>query len=55
MLCIIHRSAKWSSPEHAAGIGVEFLCMTDVQQNKLEAWLETCADKMEKELEMDAY
>ncbi len=53
--CIIHRRVEWGSKEQAAGIGVEFLSMTDLQRNELEALLEECATKMEKDLEMSIY
>jgi len=53
--CIIHRRVEWGSKEQASGIGVEFLSMTEIQRNELEAWLEECAKKMEKDLEMSIY
>ncbi len=50
--CIIHRQIEWGCKGQAAGIGVEFLSMTDLQRGELEALLAECAQKMEKDLEM---
>ena len=53
--CIIHRQVEWGSKEQAAGFGIEFLSMTDLQRGALEALLAECAQKMEKDLEMSLY
>jgi Tfp pilus assembly protein PilZ len=50
--CIIHRRVEWGSMEQAAGIGVEFLSMTEIQRSELEALLAECMKKIEKDLEM---
>jgi len=50
--CIIHRRVAWGSSMHAAGIGVEFLSLTDAQQSQLEILLTECAQSMERDLEM---
>ncbi len=53
--CLIHRRVEWGRKEQAAGIGVEFLSITDVQRSELEALLAECAQKMERDLEMSIY
>jgi Tfp pilus assembly protein PilZ len=53
--CIIHRRVEWGNKEQAAGIGVEFLSMTEMQRSELDGLLEECAKKMEKDLEMSIY
>ncbi|MRR06312.1 MAG: PilZ domain-containing protein [Deltaproteobacteria bacterium] len=53
--CIIHRRVEWGNKEQAAGIGVEFLSMTETQRSELDGLLEECAKKMEKDLEMGIY
>jgi Tfp pilus assembly protein PilZ len=49
--CIIHRRVDWGEKDNAAGIGVEFLSMTETQRNELGELLSTCEEKMEKELQ----
>jgi Tfp pilus assembly protein PilZ len=53
--CIIHRRVEWGSKEQAAGIGVEFLSMTETQSGELETLLAVCEQKMEKDMEMNIY
>lgn len=53
--CIIHRRVEWGSKEQAAGIGIEFLSMTEIQRSELDALLTECAKKMETDLEMSIY
>jgi len=53
--CIIHRHIEWGRKEQAAGIGVEFLTMTDSHRSELDALLAECALKMEKDLQQDIY
>jgi len=53
--CIIHRRIEWGSKEQAAGIGVEFLSMTEMQRSELDVLLEECAKKMEKDFVMSTY
>ena len=50
--CIIHRRVEWGSKDKAAGIGVEFLSMSEIQRNELGVLLAKCEKKMEKELQM---
>lgn len=53
--CIIHRVVEWGSKELAAGIGVEFLSMTEIQRAELEIILKGCELQMEKDLQDDTY
>ena len=53
--CLVHRLVEWGNKNLAAGIGVEFLSMTEIQQTELETILTECEIKMEKDLKDDTY
>jgi hypothetical protein len=45
--CVIKRKVEWGCKYQAAGIGVEFLSMTDSQQSELDSILQSLNKKME--------
>jgi hypothetical protein len=45
--CIIKRKVEWGSKFQAAGIGVEFISMTDTQRSELDSILQGFNEKME--------
>jgi Tfp pilus assembly protein PilZ len=53
--CLIHRIVEWGNKDLAAGIGVEFLSMTEIQRTELDTILSEGALKMEKDMENDVY